>query len=598
MRGNRRSVWKCLVLATLFVARLAGAEDIATGLSGVVGMTADPDGNAVYFVETGSDTLKRVATTPGCTLATCVPAIVASGFSNPQDVALDLTQNVAYVTTLDDGGTSGALWRVNLTTGVKSLVTFNLNKPQQLSLDPATNSAYIVASDPGQLWHVQLTTGFKSEIIKDLNDPVGLVVTADRTRAYVAETSPAQLVEIEIATGTRIRNISGITAPFRLEWTDVSNTAVFVAQGGAADNVVRVELATSEIIPAMPRTPAPVPPWNDPVATAVDLVAGIVYVAMPSRIVRVNRDTLPEDVAFQYVGLIASTDIDADGYASSPDNKQIAVVDAPFGGTLDLVGNLTKFLENKATHYRVLVSHNGGQFVPLMQSWNTQRLSLASKRYEPTPVAPVAKHQDFETTDLYEIPAQPTKWRPIHLMMVWPSGANGKYEFRVEIYKKTGSKFDPVALEKNTLTLRVDNDRPVVDLAGIFQQIGAGKQLKPCNIVNDGANSFDMRITASDVNGHMAGYRVIAMWGDNGAEVVTSDNYSNHDDEDGKHLWTGISSERKPTTGWSAKCNCAHTFHLSGSKRTTNGYQKQIYSGSSHESITIQNTNTPCPGAS
>jgi len=148
------------------------------------------------------------------------------------------------------------------------------------------------------------------------------------------------------------------------------------------------------------------------------------------------------------------------------------------------------------------------------------------------------------------------------------------------------------------LTLRVDNDAPQVDLANIFLH-DSNTLLTPCKIVNaaDGTNKFDVLITASDANGHMSGYSVVALWGNNGSAVVTSDSYSNHVNEDGTHLWTGISAERKPAAGWPAVCNCAHTFYLHGSKRTTNGYNAEIYSGSSHESITIQNTGVTCPGA-
>ena len=62
--------------------------------------------------------------------------------TNPQDVALDTVHNTAYVTTRDDPGTTGALWRVDLTTGIRTLVTFNLGAPHQIALDVAASLMY------------------------------------------------------------------------------------------------------------------------------------------------------------------------------------------------------------------------------------------------------------------------------------------------------------------------------------------------------------------------------------------------------------------------------------------------------------------------
>jgi hypothetical protein len=42
-----------------------------------------------------------------------------------------------------------------------------------------------------------------------------------------------------------------------------------------------------------------------------------------------------------------------------------------------------------------------------------------------------------------------------------------------------------------------------------------------------------------------------------------------------------------------ATCNCAHTFVLRASKRTTNGYS-YILSSSSYQSITINNAGSTC----
>ena len=68
------------LLFALAVPALAVTQtDIATGLSGAIGIAADPEGSAIYFVEFNTGTLKRIATTPGCTLVTCPPVPLAQG---------------------------------------------------------------------------------------------------------------------------------------------------------------------------------------------------------------------------------------------------------------------------------------------------------------------------------------------------------------------------------------------------------------------------------------------------------------------------------------------------------------------------------------
>jgi len=152
------------------IGLLAGAAhaftNIATGLSAAIGVAADPSGTAVYFTEWNTGALKKITLVPGCTAATpCPVTIVASGFSHPQDVALDVAHNAAYVTTRDDPGTTGALWKVDLTSGTRTLITFNLGAPHQIVLDVPTDSAYIIGFSVGRLWRVDLLTGSKTTVM-------------------------------------------------------------------------------------------------------------------------------------------------------------------------------------------------------------------------------------------------------------------------------------------------------------------------------------------------------------------------------------------------------------------------------------------------
>jgi DNA-binding beta-propeller fold protein YncE len=601
----KHSCLVALMFALAVPAFSVTQTDIATGLSGAIGIAADPGGNAVYFVEFSTGTLKRVATTPGCTPLTCLPTPVASGFQHPEDVALDMAHNAAYVTTRDGPGAlnSGALWRVDLGTGLPALVTFNLEGPQQIALDVATNSAYVVGFTGGRLWQIDLASGSKTTIVSGLGNPVGLVLTADRTRAYVSEQTPTPRISaIDVATHTRIGTVvsSGLTNPFFLRFTDPAEVALFVVQRDPANSVVRVELPTSTT-----STPITGLPFR-PSALTVDLLRAAVYVATDTKIVRVDRSELPDGAVFLAVGQIPSTDIDNAGYATSA--SPLPVQDAPFGGTVDIIGNFTKFKALGATHYRVLVSQNGGAFTPVNLSWNASFFN--SSRYEATPVAP-------DSDGRYKLPAQPEFWLPLFQLLRWPTGVNGVYSFKVELFKPgaAAGSWDSVPLVPpppfppppsppppspsagNLLTLRVDNDLPQTELIHIYQTGAADANfVKACQIVTSGANHFEVKFTAHDPNGHLASYQVYALFGNNStATIVPTETYASHVNADGLHHWNGVVNHRDPSGGWAATCNCAHTFILDAWKRTTDGRQPLLH-GTWHQSITINNIASPtCP---
>ncbi len=114
------------------VGGFAGAvnpKPIAEGLSGAIGAALDEVNNQLYFVDYNTGELNRLGLTPTCldldTVTKCTIHSVASGFSHPENVVLDVGAGIAYVTTRDPPG-SGGLYRVDLGTGSKTLVTFNL----------------------------------------------------------------------------------------------------------------------------------------------------------------------------------------------------------------------------------------------------------------------------------------------------------------------------------------------------------------------------------------------------------------------------------------------------------------------------------------
>lgn len=596
--GRSLVVWMLAALVGLAAAPSAAVAtptvtELATGLGAAVGIAHDPINNSLYFVEYTSGTLKRMVLTPGCETAsppTCAVTVVASGFTHPEDVAVDASTNTGYVTTRDDVGTTGALWRVNLTSGAKSLVTFNLGAPQQIALDDALNTAYVVGYDVGRLWRIDLTTGVKVPVISGLGHPVGVAVKADRTFAYVTEQSTSSVAEIQLATGTRVRDVAtGLTAPFFLSWSDPSEISLYVIERDPANTVARIDLVTATTAPVITGLP-----WR-PSAIAVSHANGAVYVTTDSKLVLVQLAELPMgEPVFLGVGHVPSTSI-TDGYATTDPGYFFKVTHSPFGGTLNILGNLSHFKSLGATHYRVLVTPPGGTPTPLSLSWNAYRWNPSTSKFELTPVAP-----ETGTDGYYEIPSEypaaPYRWYPSFLMMRWPSSTNGLFAFTVEIYEKTGTTFTTLThllpAGKNSLGLLVDNTPLDVDVLAV-RQLPAGSTIAACQIVSSGLNSYDFRIKAYDPDHHLLSYRLTALWGHNQSALIASNSYASNVDAEGPYLWSGVINALVPPGGWSAACNCAHTFYLRAWKRTINGYNYIIHKDA-HQSVTINNTGSMC----
>ena len=573
--------------------------NMATGLNAAIGIAADPSGNAVYFVEWNTGALKRINLTPGCDATTpCPITTVASGFSHPEDVALDIVHGAAYVTTRDDLGTTGALWRVDIATGTRSLVTFNLGAPHQIALDIATDTAYVVGFDSGRLWKIELATGSKTTIMSGLGHPVGLALTADRTRAYVTEQTPPRLAEIDVALHARIRNVvTGLTSPFYLSWTDLAQIALYLVERSPNNDVLRVDLPTSTSAAAITGLP------SNASGISLNAEGGTAYISADASVVRVDLATLPMgEPVFLSVGNVPSTSIGGgvgDGYATTPLGYFMQVKDAPFGGTLNIFGNFTNFKGLGATHYRVNVSYNGGSPSPLMLTWGAARWNPVTSLYETAAIAPDAAGR-YEIPSEY--PAHPERWVPPFLMMRWPSGVNGMYTFTVEAFQfvapATWNSIALLPVAKNQLTLKIDNDLPDVDLVNIYQH-GVVTALSTCEIVTSPPfppiTLFDVRITANDPNGHLLNYSVTTYFGHNSSStVIPTESYSSHVNADGLHLWRGVVNLRGPAAGWQATCNCAHTFFVDAWKRSIDGYGPFIHR-SAHQSITIMNAGAICP---
>ena len=601
-------------MGSLLAAERAMAyTEIAAGLSAPVGLALDDANNHLYFVEYNSpaNSIKRLELTPECEndpAIACVSQSVAVMLGHPEDIALDLAHGHAYVTTRDDVGTGG-LWRVDIATGVKQLVTFNLGAPQQLVLDIAANAAWTVGYDDGRLRRIDLTTGVKTPLFTGLDHPVGLALTSDRQYAYVTEQGASnRIAKIDLALGSRVagEEVTGFTAPFFLAWADASETALYVAERDPANRVRRVDLTTGDVNDVESGLPF------RPSALSLRSVAGPIFVSSNTQIGKLQLGiAVPTEPVFTQVGHVPSTEIDSQGYADTSGTGYFyQVKHSPFGGTINIFGNLSHFKTLGATHYEVSVSKDGGPYSPLSLGWTAYRWNPdpAVAKYEPVAVAPDTGTTKYRIPDEY--PLQAARWVPPFLMMRWPSGANGSYEFKVDLFQQTGATYTAVAFPpadalSNSLVLRVDNTPPEATIVRICQDTGGPvpasdpcwpqKEVRACDIVSAGANDFTFVIRAYDPNGHLRYYRLRALWGKNAsADVIPIEHYNAHVDEEGPYLWSGVVNATVPAGGWSASCNCAHTFRLSTGKRTINGYDYVLWNGY-HQSVTINNTGTTCP---
>lgn len=594
----------------------ATCPQLTAGLSAAVGIAVDESKNQAYFVEYNGGTLKRINLPPRCGIAGTPPCAttvtaIAAGFSHPEDVQLDLDHGLAYVTTRDDPGTTGSLWKVVLSTGAKSLVTFNLGAPQQLVLDVAHNKAYTVGYNDGRLRSIDLTTGVKTPIITGLGHPVGLAVTNDGKFAYVTEQdAPARISKIDLVLKTKVTNIvTGLTAPFFLAWADPTQNSLYVVERDPANRVSRIDITPSvryDAITSLPFRPS---------AIAVRGAGSPAYVTTDSTIVKTDLMALAGPI-FMGVGHVPADKI-VNGYATTDPGYFYQVKHSPFGGTPNFFGNLVNFRSAPigATHYEVLLSKDGGPYTPLNLTWNMYKWNTTTLKNDLFAVAPEPGTTKYRINVEADGTYHPELWYPPFLFMRWPSGENGLYTFRVRVYRKVGAVYNDVTAllpaGLNNLVLRVDNTPATVQLLNICQKGVAGapgnpcapdKEVKPCDIVGAGPNTYYFKVTAYDANRHLLNYWLSALWGDNKSEVVYSDSYSNHVDGEGPFAWSGVANfivpRDAPASGgspssWTAKCNCAHTFYLGSWKRTIDGYNYILY-GDYHKSVTINNVGVTC----
>ena len=291
------------------------------------------------------------------------------------------------------------------------------------------------------------------------------------------------------------------------------------------------------------------------------------------------------------VGLIPATQIDADGYASTPAAYYLAVRDAPFGGVLHLIGNRTTMQAlwaAGARRYKVLrrVGTAGG-FAPIRQSWSNYRWSGLT--YVLEPFGP-------DAADSYPLLDPSQDYAIDDLLLEWntTAEANGVHQFQVAFFTAAMAAVPSTA---QTLTLMVDNTPPQVEIVDLLHD---GASVPACAIVNltSAADGVQMRVTVQDPEGHLGSYATAASYGDGQSAALAggSDTYTNNVNPATPHQWTGVVNRLVPPAGeWVPPQTCAYQFSVTGYSRVTNGYSAGFLHTTASRYVTLIKPGIPAP---
>jgi hypothetical protein len=215
---------------------------LTSGVAAAIGGTYVPSLNQMIFVEWHG----RLSTID---LFSNEYRVLGTGYTNPEDVAVNASGTIAYVTER-----SGNLLKVDLTRNADranaTVISNGMTAPHQIALDEEGGKAYVVEfGGAGRLLRIDLdgpTAGSQVVITSGLSQAVGLLVTQDLTTAYVSEQGDGgRLMRVNLATGAREFVVGNIPGIFFLRWADVAQNSILTVQRGEA-SLIRIDLSNPE----------------------------------------------------------------------------------------------------------------------------------------------------------------------------------------------------------------------------------------------------------------------------------------------------------------------------------------------------------------
>lgn len=529
--------WTVSILTLATAASAAVVTPIATGLSGAIGQAVHPLTQQIYWVEFNTGELERLDPFSG------TRAVIANGFTNPEDLALFPGQPLAYVTTRD-----GRLWKVSTSSNTKSLVTSGLGAPHEIVLDPGSFVAYVVDFAGGNLFRVNLGGGATTTILAGLSNPIGLLMSSDFQTAYVAE--PNRILSIDLSTLSRTILVSGLTNAFFMDWADDSQSALYVVERDPANRVSRVDISTSpatrSVLASVPFRPSSVVRSADP---------NVIYVASDQVISKVELAP-PGGPIITRLGHIPSTSVNfSDGLATTSSSYFFHVKNAAFGNTVHIMLNFPTMRALGAQYYRVYAGGTLQQETWTNYKWN-------GSTFVPQTVAPVA-------AGYYKVPSASELWAIPDLGFALDTKklTNDRQLVYVLLFNGSGT-FIPTAY--GLVAMRIDNNGPKMDIEEVWHD---GAKLDECALIVSGTPNLSFVFTAKDDEGHLLNYRLVDRWGGFTSALVAEDHYIGV--HDSSTTWPGVSHHTVNYT--LTNTACSHSFQLDGWANTYNGYNKIHY---------------------
>lgn len=497
-------------------------------------------------------------------------AVIGTGYSEPEDIALTSSGTHAYVTER-----IGNLLRVDLSNANRSaatVVSTGMTAPHQLVLDEARNVAYVVEFAPsGRLLRIDLGSGAQTVLSSALDHAIGLVMSEDGKHAWVTEQAAGggRLVHVDIAAARRETVLGGLVAPFFLEWTDASRSSVYLVERDPNNRVLSVSLhggpaVAREVVGGLPVRPS-----------SMVAIGSRTLVCCDTQVVL--RELAPtfssSDPLFLGIGHVPASAISASGHATTAPGYFFRVDEAPFGGTLALQINHDRAFAEGARFYKIRVdgvdhrkSFIDYEWVGILNRFMPRETSPDDAGYFPVRTAASLWYNHWLGALLDTTPL-----------------SNGLHTLEVQFFTSAGAAG---LAATQSIKVRIDNTVPLVSIDAIEHRLADGtwKAVGRCGIVDQPDNAFRLRITAHDPESHLLSWAVSVAWGDNESAAIDELAYVA-----GTTTWAGPVGEIVPrATGvWAAtEKRCAHTFTLVAWDRTIDGWGR-IHRQSYSKSITL-----------
>jgi hypothetical protein len=139
----------------------------------------------------------------------------------------------------------------------------------------------------------------------------------------------------------------------------------------------------------------------------------------------------------------------------------------------------------------------------------------------------------------------------------------------VEFFKSDG--ITPVASAAQVLSLYIDNNVPIVNINSIKH---GAVEVSACAIekIGEGADGLTFNVSANDPEGNLRAWSFSATYGENQATAIYSQAYETAVAPGAN--WAGVQNFAVPTVpaNWRPPIQCAYSFIIQASARTTNGY--------------------------